>query len=222
MAESKSLCRKCSAPLAAGETVPLWDGGDYCTECVRRASPALLAYAKDHEVFEDALAYDRKGTLLRCARYYGLFGIAVGILLCLVHLSSHGWQGWAAVPGVMIASFVLTGVVALIQIPGHLWMARRYVPTVRIADGVVEVSRPAFRRAGALPLERCAWFMGKTSKDSYLRVVLSPLAPAVILVYPLRLWCIPLRSLKIATGSSLEMREILTAFLTLAGVPGRH
>ena len=218
MAESDSLCSKCSAPLAAGRTVRLWDGHNYCAECVHRASPALLTYAREHDAFEDSIPYDRKATLLRCARLYGLVGIGLGILFSLFRFSSHGWSG---APGGMAAGFVLAGLVGLIQIPGYLWMARKFAPTVRISDGVVEVSRPAVR-AGTLPLERCRWFMGKTSKDSHLWSGLSPVAPAVVLVYPLRLWCILPRSLKIATGSSPEMREILTAFLTLAGVPRRR
>ena len=38
-------CRKCSASLTTEQVVHLWDGHDYCRECVEAACPGMAEYA---------------------------------------------------------------------------------------------------------------------------------------------------------------------------------
>jgi hypothetical protein len=38
-------CRKCSASLTAARRIHLWDGHDYCRECVEAACSGMAAYA---------------------------------------------------------------------------------------------------------------------------------------------------------------------------------
>ncbi len=43
-------CRECSASLTAARKIHLWDGHDYCRECVEAACSGMAAYAGKHPV----------------------------------------------------------------------------------------------------------------------------------------------------------------------------
>ena len=53
-------CAKCLRDLDQDSAVHLWDGKDYCRECVSTASPALAVLAKRFSILSERITVARR------------------------------------------------------------------------------------------------------------------------------------------------------------------
>ncbi|MHC4178541.1 MAG: hypothetical protein ACYSWU_13605 [Planctomycetota bacterium] len=147
------------------------------------------------------MTYDEKGALRYALRIYVFVAAFFCALAAVAGLASGDLSG-------MVLTFpcwiLLAALVAAIQIPGFLWMAKLAVPKVTVQDGKVTTSRPNRRRLSSwtFPLSNCRWYLGKVRHDSFLRNTVTPNAPAIILVYPVHWWGFEVFRYKTACGLS--------------------
>lgn len=215
---AENLCRKCSQPLTPQTTVRLWDGGNYCRQCVEEACPNLVDYALAHDVLEESMMYNRSAALRRSLRMYAVIAAIFGAVMALPWLAAGDL---CMIGGAFAFALLLATVAAAIQVPGFLWMNKWALPKVSVRDGNVTVFRPNQRRSvpWTFPLSKCSWYVGKIRHDSFLRLTDAPNAPAIILVHSLRWRGWELFRYRHACGFSDEMRELWKGFLRLAAIP---
>jgi hypothetical protein len=214
---TETLCKKCSQPLAAGASVHLWDGGDYCRPCVDKACPNLADYAIAHNVLEETIPYDRKAASRQLLRVY----VVIWAVFCTLGAVAGLVMGDITTAIVLPLFFVLCAALAgAIQIPALLWIAKGAAQRVSVRDGNVTVCRPNRRRLApwTFPLNNCRWYLGRLRHDTFLRGTLPRNAPTIILVYPVHWRRFQLCRYKTACGFSEEMRQLWQAFLRLTGV----
>ncbi len=218
---SEGRCRACESSLSTVTQVTLWDGHDYCEECVERACTGMADYARCHEVLKDTIPYDGKGTWRDMLIQFGSIGLALGLVAPVLAYTAD-----------MMAAIIWLGFTAgfLIFILGFIRLAMlatpRMLPTVWIHDGQVEIFRQ-FYRDGQKPIVQFAlanshWYRGRLHQDSGCEGrggVIVKDVPAIILLTRPTVKFLATRSLpSTACGSSPELRNFFQGFFQIAGV----
>lgn len=227
---SRGQCRNCSQPLTPETRVHLWDGKDYCRDCVEAACPGMADYARAHAFLEETMPYDAERTERSMRKTKRSFAVLVLVLLTfLTFLAIAAWLT-PAVHGVVLAVFVLTLPVAgMAACIGFWWklfhvMGKRgwLSPIVRVHEG--RLVYPAGRSKLVIPmrkaLAKCRWSVETRRWFSYWwwlwRPWGAPRNEAVVIEF----WrWLSLSRIKAPCGWTPEMRRIWMGFLTLAGVP---
>ena len=205
-------CPKCSRAVRNGSEVHLWDGKDYCRECVAMASPNLLALAERFPVLVEGITANPAEAVRDELRGFCIAGPLFTALLVYVGVTNG--------QGVVAALFVS----ALCIVPAALlkcWGAHRNAAAVRgrveIQNGKLTVWHPTGNLTRAL--DACRWHVGKPREASYFFCHLQLRRKVVIIGYPL----VSIRFLgthyeRVPCGLTDEMRDVWEAFLTLAGI----
>jgi hypothetical protein len=203
---------------APPRVVRLWDGRDHCRDCVEAACPGLSRFARGREWLEDSIPHDPEAGIQVWWKYVALsFGVlalvAPGVLAVL------DLREALTLVGLMAGCLAFGMLVNLTSV----FKARRVLPTVRVREGIVEVSRPLARKPMATyPLLEARWHLGRLNEDSFARGrggAIVPDRPAVILRAPRRWKLVAPPSEVTATGSTPEMIRLWRGFLEVAGVP---
>ena len=204
-------CANCNVALPLSDSVRLWDGKDYCRSCVEAQLPGLAAHVASQQRLEDSAPQEVVDDFKRPILTYILFGLLFGIPFGIVgHLESGPL-------GLRTGFFFAMGIsacAAAIQIPGFIWTARRYAPTVSVENGVVTVKRKAYGEH-RYPLGSVQWSLGKSKRDSMLRYTMIKKVDVVLLEVPTRFLGFTV-VVRVACGWSEDMRSRWIAFLTLA------
>ena len=143
-------CSKCSCTLTPGDAVRLWDGRDYCRECVEKACSGLAEYAAAHERLAEAPPpWSPRVVWAMRLLQWGPLVLAVlgGIVALAVQAPSLKPDGVG-----MIAMLALYGVVPALAIG----LAKCNRQTVSAENGRIVVSRRIGGNRSA-PLEQCRW-----------------------------------------------------------------
>ena len=201
--------------------VRLWDGKDYCQDCVERLCPGLSDYARAHDVLEDEMPPDKPGRLKTWWRIVGLLTL-VPVLASAGLLVGLGLQATALIFGLMLICIIPGALLLLASVQ----MAPRILPRVRLVDGRVEVYRPLHHK-GQTPMVSYAladahWREGWFQEESFCRGrggAIVARQRVVLLQAPERWKGVRPQSEYTATGSSPEMLARWKAFLKLAEIP---
>ncbi|MCH8045827.1 MAG: hypothetical protein IID44_19115 [Planctomycetes bacterium] len=201
-------CYKCSEPIS-GVPVPLWDGHDYCEQCVGDADPELVAYARSHDVIAETL----ERHLVRFTKilvFVVLFVLAV-TMLCLV---PTGWLfvvlDWLPLmltaTCVVAFSAILSTVMFLFFWSEGVSHRESFPRTVSVQGGQVAVK--SHETVESCPLSECRWYEGNSQEDQinwYL-----PKRQAILFDTPIGIFAI---------GWTAEAYGFWKAFLTVAQIP---
>ena len=216
------VCSKCCHDMTPGATVRLWDGKDYCENCVEEACPGLAQYARSHETLEEEMPHSAWRIVINHA-IIGTVGMScLGILL------------WAIVVGLgadridpgslfLLLLFPMAGLpISILFGIGHAVLFALDRPVMSVASGQLEIAIGHDRET--IPLSACQWYVGKTSHMNYSPVMYSKTRllwdTAVVIIIPRcpELWR---SSRRVAAGFTEDTRLRWESFLTLAAVPQR-
>ncbi len=111
--DCKDACVRCDH--VSHDVVRLWDGRQYCHDCMEAACPGMVAYARDHAVLEETMPYSRwqmfrKFMAVMCAWLLLFVAIASAAIAILVEDPAAAvWHicmvaGLILVPGIPIAA----------------------------------------------------------------------------------------------------------------------
>ncbi|MEX0716658.1 MAG: PVC-type heme-binding CxxCH protein, partial [Planctomycetaceae bacterium] len=232
-------CRHCDRPLVEPETVRLWDGRDYCRDCVEAEMPGLAEYAATHPRLVETAPREPFRELQMQLRNVLLFLIALKIIAVSGAFIDGGPPRNLLMQldlGTMIAMFIAMAAMAP-AIALILWNTGRGAV---VADGVLQCwrrGRPRrsfqleLRRSSYLhewhldreaPIDRLHWRTGPATKDLRFRGAYSIRVDhdVVLLEFPAgfpRL--VPFSTYLVPCDWTEETRERWLAFLRLAGVP---
>ncbi len=227
-------CRFCGTPLEVSwRRVRLWDGKLYCEECVEKHYPGLSDYAREHEVLDDEIPYDRSFLLREQRKVMAFLTVAI--------VSTMAFLIYAAGPEFRVAAALYLGgfgmlILAATYLGGRLtlyWTRNVHYMRVRVRDGSVTITDPenAYSRPRVFALEDLRWYLGSIRDEGFTlprsqayrrhRSVYEsqPNRETVLLVAPANLVNIAWKNRRVAVGSTDAMRRIWVAFLRLAGVP---
>jgi hypothetical protein len=214
---SDDVCKRCSQPCVPSDVVRLWDGCTYCEQCVKSASEPLLAYAKSHETLEETAPFDRAAHWKRGLRMEAILFAIFVVPFAAYGIQQDGWRGLGM--GVAVAGLIVALQGAL-QVPMFVWVGNISRPKVSVKDGSISLRRITNGSPmHILALSGVRWRFGTSKQDSGLRNTFVPRQPVIILSVRRQLGVFRITSARFACGWTPEMREIWTAFLTLAGVP---
>jgi hypothetical protein len=224
VATSNATCRKCAAPLEEANRVRLWDGLDYCRGCVDRAWPTLADWAIAHSRLEESMPEQVNRELPTFWKAAGIFfPIKLVLLTCFGFWSVRLWatdadQGvWPLIAGIILLLYP-------VQMIAIRWFFGR--PFLRHRDGlpgvVVENGRVKLIRGSAVDrefdLSRCGWYAPRRRMPNHPAGPESPLADKAIMVRDMTASGFNMKGISFC-GFTDEMREIWTAFFSLAGAP---
>jgi len=215
-----ATCARCGRACPSSEVVRLWDGRDYCRDCVEAECRGLFDFARDRRSLRDTMRHDPAGGLLAWAGVAGLLG--GGLVVTAATIWATGDPDLAIL--LLEWSGVAWGAAMLLSLPS-VFRARQVLPRVVVRDGMVEVYRRSHagrkRPVATFPLSESRWRIGRLCEDSCCRgrggaIVAN--RPAVIFRAPRRWKLVAPPSEFNACGSSPEMIARLRGFLRLAGV----
>lgn len=208
---SQGQCSKCSQSLTPETSVHLWDGKDYCRDCVEAACPGMADYTAAHATLEETTPRRIVARLQRRAANRVLllaFPTVAALLL---------WR-WASGPDPleMILFAGLLWVLALAFFGLFLLLQTR--PSVAARAGRVTAwqFRPLFRQSSG-PLHKYRWRTTTRAEIPGLRMGMGE-DVVVIGLLEKHLWR-GVVGRETPCGWTPEMRGIWVGFLTLAGVP---
>jgi hypothetical protein len=214
-------CRKCSAVLEPENRVVLWDGFAYCQSCVAGKSAALLDWAKSHpQRLEEVMPENIH------ARLPGLHRVLskIGMLYLLLELAGGIWclNEWyvreSRDPDLLVLAVVLLigGPAFFLVKLSMFWPFVRHsgpMPGIVVEDGRVRYTKgDAVTREFAIA--DCSWYPAPRRSRFSASAEDTPVAQELMALCD--------RSGMYLKGIALcgftpEMREIWTAFLSLAG-----
>ena len=212
-----SHCRYCDRDIETGEPVRLWDGRDYCEECVETALPGLAEYARTHPALSDTPQRETLPALMILTLLGG------GLLSLIIVLAGHHVT-WPLTLGIgfgfALAAWVVFWVLGLISGFRHIY------PTVTIENGEVVADYWHDERR-----ERSGWAWGErryklADCDHWFELTALCISADTLrgrkrFRRQLVALKVPWRSVHYHCGWSPEMRERWKAFFTLAGIPKR-
>ncbi len=212
---SAGACPGCGEKLDGRHPVHLWDGRDYCRECVQQASPALLNAAEAFHRPEETLTYSAWKVFHRISlTLAALFNAVFGSIAFFV-----GWQRGGVLEGAaslaVCAVFLLA--MAWLFAALHAWFFSIERPSVSVGQDTLRVVH-GDEGSATYRLSDCEWYIGALRDTDSIRDKAMwpdhlPRRPAVILVPPRSETG---RRLCVAVGYTPETLEIWRAFLTLA------
>lgn len=205
-------CRRCLRNLRHGEGIHLWDGHDYCRECVSSASPALLALAEEVPVLSERIAVDPREAVWANLRLMGIISVIFLCAFCYI-LRNDAAGLWFH----MLVAAVLIIPPTLMTTYRSYRTARAASGTVQVEEGDVRVKHPYLGRV-AWALCECRWHVGKAEEAHAFFPKLALSRKVVILECPIKVPFLWTMRERVPCGLSDETREIWIAFLTLAGI----
>lgn len=211
-------CEKCGQPMTPETTVHLWDGKDYCRDCVVRAAPGLLDYARAHDRLQERMPFNLASMTWTLVVFIGVIN-AVLICLMLVPVAMGGFKrldSGALQDVLYIVAFVDLPMFAAVGV--YLLLARFRPPMVYAAKGMVMgmphwplTMRKVMRLAG------CSWYTGKLAHSVGMGTV--PMIEVVFLeMRTARLGGMFTTGGIVNCGWTEETLAVWKGFLTLAGV----
>ncbi len=144
VATNGTSCGKCERPLVAQGHVRLWDGHDYCLDCVSAHSDRLAAFAMRHATFVDVV---RLADVFVLPKFVISLIIFVAILLLAIAVMQPDIFG----PLLLLSLFLVVSYTGVYT----LGCVMRYPQTTTVADGVVHVRTPIGTIQHAL--SDCQW-----------------------------------------------------------------
>ena len=210
-----SSCQSCGSTRVASRFIKLWDGKEYCVDCIQRESPALLEHAEAAETLAETISYP----VVKLAVIWAFtFTVAWGSLWLIFPLISiiggkkdfvESLQAWAFITGLglpVIAVFAIAHACA--------YVLNR--PTVSVAGGELTVRQRG--KSETVTLSRCEWYVGRISQMNVLQNTAILRNPAIIIVLP---HADGKDARNVAVGFTNETRQIWESFLTLSKSPHR-
>lgn len=210
-----SHCRYCDRDIEGGGSVRLWDGRDYCEECVENTSPGFAEYARTHPILSES---PHRGTPLRLVVLTllggGLLSLALGLDGPRAMWPLALGMGFGVAFLVAFVSWAITVAIGFGNVE----------PTVTVQNGVIVAEHWPYRTPKGprwprsertYSLADCKYWSEPTAlffSIDVLRRRRRFWRRIIMLKFPRRAtYC----------GRSPETRERLVAFLTLAGIPKR-
>ncbi|MEX0716659.1 MAG: hypothetical protein WD066_08735 [Planctomycetaceae bacterium] len=211
-------CRHCDRPLVEAETVRLWDGRDYCRDCVEAEMPGLAEYAASHPTLEEAVPNEvaRSGWRVLSRRFLYLFTFVILIFGVTPALYDGLTEGQPYAPILESASrgvLFSGGIALLVFVPMAIALMRSPRSQMVVAEhGILRcltmnkdgVWQEDSHRAA--PVDAVQWLVGRGPPVAADRKVVAVIFPNG------RKW-----KAAALCGWSPEMRRRWVAFLTLAG-----
>ena len=197
-------CAKCGATLTDDTRVHLWDGRDYCRDCVEAACPGMAQYAAEHDALEEVVPTDTgKWAILETRVPQVLVAAFLG-LICFGALDafwSSGDRRALAWGGVFL-------IIALLLV-GWFELHHRLPAVVFARGGGIGMVRKWIGPEIARPPRECRWFFTEHVSWVPRRVGSEDRKPALVIeVGP---WLCP-------CGWTPEKAGLWLGFLSLAGV----
>jgi hypothetical protein len=154
-------CGKCGCPLVADEHVRLWDGHNYCLDCVSAHSERLAAFAKCNTTFVDVVQLTEVISVPRFAASLMIF-VAILLVPILAFLPNIFGQ-------LLALSLILVVTYTGVYTVGNVM---KYPQTITVANGVVHVRTPigSIRHA----LSECRWSFDHWFERSALIIPIPP------------------------------------------------
>jgi len=213
-------CTFCGARTVETESVRLWDGRSYCTDCVEEVCPGLVAFARSHDVLEEI----EPACFLRRILYMTYVGV-----LCfpLMFILFGGFSlilrtaepvtelctlaGWFAVAA--------WGIALLSQV-FYVVCARS---TVSVRDGAVAVSARWSPRTFRAALDKCSWDLNGLGTGGLGGKELGISEPVLTLTLPPYVF-LGMRWAHVTpqAGFTPQTCQMWLGLLILAGVPRVH
>jgi hypothetical protein len=165
--ETGAACAKCSRRLDEHGTVHLWDGKDYCRECVSAVSPMLLELADRFSALCERIAINPREAVTDNLVASFFAGTVLTGFLCVVGVQNR-LEIWA---GLLLGLFCAV-VATLLTSYGAYRNARAVRGEVKAENGRLIRSHPVFGDA-TWALADCRWRVGKArdAADSFSRRV---------------------------------------------------
>jgi hypothetical protein len=142
--DTPAACTKCGRILANDGHIALWDGHQYCLECVCAHSPQLATFARRNETFVDVVKIFEIILISKFVLSIIVFDVILVAIAVIVarHIVPHT---------VLLLTVLTTGYVSA-YIASH---GVQYPQTVRISKGSIHIRTPmgASRHA----LSTCQW-----------------------------------------------------------------
>jgi len=212
-------CRHCGHVIGPGNSVRLWDGRDYCEECVEAACPGLADYARTHPGLKEGPPPD---VLVLLAMFAMIAPLSLAMFLYL---------GLSLLVFLIVLSFVVIGVATYFATCLVAGCGDR--PTVTAGDGRLIACNWADHRrkrprllapSTVYNLDAGIWWREAIALSISFAAVMKkePFQRTIVLIAFRRMklmGIIPLPPAHIFCGWTPEMRERWKAFLTLAGIP---
>lgn len=207
MVSQLGTCRKCNSET---QVIALWDGNDYCDECVNRVSSRLTEVACVQPFYKEEMPFTLRELMLTfCTR----FAITVAVVSGLLTLGALGNAFDFASAAILSGLFF---VVAAVLAPLYAYAMHMHRPSVVFDRGNVLISHGS--EMATCPLTEISWDYGNLRESFGMSKALSK--QVILIFYPSpRLAGMPITiARRVACGWSLDSQRILTAFFDLAGV----
>jgi hypothetical protein len=230
------ICRKCGRSNPPYQTVRLWDGCDYCVDCVDAAHPEMAAIARRHRPLQDTMPWSAREVAAHCLWRTVRLGFLCGCVLVALGwlLSSEEMR-----PAGRSAAALTVGILGLFTLVSMLAGAFYYYfivgtfdslrLTVSIWDGRLIISNRMYGDGIDVPLSACDWHLGKVREGHlwWMRTGMCrwgyPRAPAIVLTFVSHEYGWLFRSRNsVPVGYCDESRNLWQAFLELADVARRR
>jgi len=116
-------CKYCGEWIPEGKDVRLWDGGDYCEDCVESTLPGLANYAREHASLEERAPFSRRLYAFRLAP------AAIALFLSAMAGCPENFPG-----GLLSYVFFCSILLGIIFVPFY-FLSLRSVEGVSVQDG---------------------------------------------------------------------------------------
>lgn len=213
-AVNQSPCPSCGESTSLQDFVTLWDGRDYCVDCVEAESPRLLEQARNDTVLEETFTYSKTKLAFRWALMYGGTTASFVLTIILAGLLSQELTLYEAAKYWAIGFGFTLPLVALFTLASTWgYVLNRF--SVSVTAGILTFTK--WGKARSVALNQCEWYIGKVSHMTAAQNTIIVSDPALLIVLPQT--ADDRFAPSVAVGIETKSREIWEAFLTLSGIP---
>jgi hypothetical protein len=209
------MCRSCSASFESSPQIRLWDGADYCRDCLGKSGGQLLEYSQTHNVLESQIVSKRRVVKRAIIRWAVL---TIGITFLFLWITFYSKADWTILDFVVMT--ILSSAIFALAMAGSMPRTAK----MSVENGTVTITRKSewFRvKEVQIPLSECRWFLGKTKDDKdLLRADIEDIPAIILIIKPgTRLPKMEVGAKRVACVMDPEKIELWEAFLEIADVP---
>lgn len=183
LAEVVSACCKCGNLTAKADLLRIWDGKDYCKDCIPDSISKLESVENRFLPLEEKCPYTIKELLKR-----ELPIVAIGVLVYTAFMMAMGtiMHDEQILTSLQFVALQLPIILPVLFLAAAL-RARRTVlgaASVRVEDGIIQTERRMGDQENH-QLNECKWRVGKATEDSYLYFnTATPSRKVILIVSP--------------------------------------